>query len=676
MALVKIQVRRDTAANWTSVNPVLSAGEPGLETDTGRVKYGNGTQNWSTLPYSTPQLSDAAPSPVGNDLMSASEDETPLGPGTSLLVSRADHTHRLPYNARFNNLLVDGNFTAGDLTVAGSLFGGKHTHAASDVIGLTGIVDSRVAQSIKAGSNITVTTNATAGTVTISAPESTAPVRSVNGQTGDVSLTPANIGAASTAHVHRATTDLIDFPSVTGNAGKVLATDGSTLSWTAGGTGVLDGDRGDIVVSGSGSTWTFDKSVVSDFSRTVLANTNASSFCLSAGAATKTHTHAVADVTGLQAALDGKQASGSYATLVNGKVPEAQLPAFVDEIIEVANFAALPATGVADVIYITTNNSKAWRWGGTAYWEIVASPGNTDAVPEGTTNLYHTTTRAAAAAPVQTVAGRTGAITLSASDISGLSAVATTGDYASLTGRPSLALVATTGSYNDLTNKPTIPPAYSLLPATPSLLGGIKVGSGLSVTVDGTLSSTSGSYTLPVATDKVLGGVKQGSNVTIDAQGVISVASPVTSLPANSIVGLAKVATTGAYADLASTKHSHSILTDITDFPSLAGNTGKILSTNGSALSWITAPTGGGGGGDPYVLPQATDSVLGGVKIGSGINVSSGTISATASSVGAVASNITGIGSASAISNIVKITQAGYDALATKNASTLYIIVG
>jgi hypothetical protein len=46
-----IKLRRDTAANWTSVNPVLAAGEAGLETDTGLLKYGNGTSAWAALSY-------------------------------------------------------------------------------------------------------------------------------------------------------------------------------------------------------------------------------------------------------------------------------------------------------------------------------------------------------------------------------------------------------------------------------------------------------------------------------------------------------------------------------------------------------------------------------------------------------------------------------------------------
>ena len=47
----KIQLRRDLAASWTSSNPILAQGEPGLETDTGKIKYGNGTTHWADLDY-------------------------------------------------------------------------------------------------------------------------------------------------------------------------------------------------------------------------------------------------------------------------------------------------------------------------------------------------------------------------------------------------------------------------------------------------------------------------------------------------------------------------------------------------------------------------------------------------------------------------------------------------
>jgi hypothetical protein len=49
--MTTIQLRRDTAANWTSVNPTLASGEPGYETDTGKFKIGNGSTAWASLAY-------------------------------------------------------------------------------------------------------------------------------------------------------------------------------------------------------------------------------------------------------------------------------------------------------------------------------------------------------------------------------------------------------------------------------------------------------------------------------------------------------------------------------------------------------------------------------------------------------------------------------------------------
>ena len=46
-----IQIRRDTAANWTSANTVLAQGELGAETDTSKIKIGNGSTAWNSLSY-------------------------------------------------------------------------------------------------------------------------------------------------------------------------------------------------------------------------------------------------------------------------------------------------------------------------------------------------------------------------------------------------------------------------------------------------------------------------------------------------------------------------------------------------------------------------------------------------------------------------------------------------
>ena len=54
----KIQMRRDSAANWKSVNPILLVGEWALETDTKKMKIGDGSTAYNSLPYSTVQDSD------------------------------------------------------------------------------------------------------------------------------------------------------------------------------------------------------------------------------------------------------------------------------------------------------------------------------------------------------------------------------------------------------------------------------------------------------------------------------------------------------------------------------------------------------------------------------------------------------------------------------------------
>lgn len=49
---IRIQLRNDTAENWTNTNPVLLQGEMGVEIDTKKIKIGNGTDHWTTLKYS------------------------------------------------------------------------------------------------------------------------------------------------------------------------------------------------------------------------------------------------------------------------------------------------------------------------------------------------------------------------------------------------------------------------------------------------------------------------------------------------------------------------------------------------------------------------------------------------------------------------------------------------
>jgi hypothetical protein len=125
--------------------------------------------------------------------------------------------------------------------------------------------------------------------------------------------------------------------------------------------------------------------------------------------------------------LNTKQPLGNYATLVAGLVPASQLPSYVDDILEYANLASFPNNGEIGKIYVARDNNNIYRWSGSSYVEISASPGTTDAVPEGVSNKYYTDNRAKAAAPVQSVSGRIGDISLTKVDVN-LSNVDNTSD--------------------------------------------------------------------------------------------------------------------------------------------------------------------------------------------------------------------------------------------------------
>jgi hypothetical protein len=100
----KIQLRRDTAANWTSANPTLASGELGFETDTGKFKIGNAAGTaWTSLSYAAATAySDLTGTPAAYTLPTATT--SVLGgvkvDGTSITISggviSATYSYSLP----------------------------------------------------------------------------------------------------------------------------------------------------------------------------------------------------------------------------------------------------------------------------------------------------------------------------------------------------------------------------------------------------------------------------------------------------------------------------------------------------------------------------------------------------------------------------------------------------
>ena len=98
MSTVRIQVRRGTASQWTSVNPILAAGEMGVESDTNLFKFGNGTSTWTALAYAN--NSDVAIAEISQDAIN-----TALSMGSGLTKSYNDGTNTI-------EITVDSNIVA------------------------------------------------------------------------------------------------------------------------------------------------------------------------------------------------------------------------------------------------------------------------------------------------------------------------------------------------------------------------------------------------------------------------------------------------------------------------------------------------------------------------------------------------------------------------------------
>jgi hypothetical protein len=257
---------------------------------------------------------------------------------------------------------------------------------------------------------------------------------------------------------------------------------------------------------------------------------------------------------------------------VNGKILSSQLPSYVDDVLEYVNLAAFPATGETGKIYIAQDSNKTYRWSGTAYVEISASL----ALGETSSTAYR---------------GDRGKIAYDHSQtehqtiINGTGFVKANGKTLSYDNNSySLASHNHSGVYEPVLGNPA---------ANGYLLSSTTAGA----------RSWVAPYSLPTASASVLGGVKIGTNVSI-ASGVISVHNPVTIGTANGlslstqVLSLA-LATTAANGALSATDKTYiDLLKTFFEYDS-TNNAIKALKSFYSTgeLSAYGIGSGGSGGG-------------------------------------------------------------------------------
>jgi hypothetical protein len=310
-----------------------------------------------------------------------------------------------------------------------------------------------------------------------------------------------------------------------------------------------------------------------------------------------------------------KNANNGYAGLDSaGKVASAQLPSYVDDVVEAANYEALPATGETGKIYVTLDINKTFRWSGSAYVEIAASPGTTDNVPEGTTNQYFTTTRARGAFSAST------GITITDG------AVATTiTQYTDTAARGAISVTDAGGDGSASYNSSTGVITYTG-PGTTDYRAAFTAGTGITIT-DGVVASTitDTNTTYGISAETATGGVNlrltgsdastdnvklaQGSNITItrtdadtitiagSAGGISDVVADTTPQLGGSldVNGQSIVSVSNGNITLAPNGTGR-VSIDGVLWPAADGTNGQVLTTNGSgSASWATASGGGNG---------------------------------------------------------------------------------
>ena len=252
-----------------------------------------------------------------------------------------------------------------------------------------------------------------------------------------------------------------------------------------------------------------------------------------------------------------KGSPNGVATLDGGgKIPSGQLPSYVDDVVEYSTLGGFPATGVAGILYIALDTNKQYRWAGSTYQQITSGA-------------------------VDSVAGKTGVITLTSSDV-GLGSVDNTSD------------------------------------ANKNVLSATKWTTGRTLTIGSTGKTVDGLGNVSWSLAEVIG--SQSANTVLIAPNG-SVGTPTFRALVSADIPTLNQNTTGSAGSVIASEiiKFDTGTTEGTDLYTFNGSTSKtidIKAGSGITFSKVAGAITISGTGS-YTLPSGTSTTLGGIKLAS-----------------------------------------------------------
>ena len=361
----RLKLKKDTAANWESKNPILRDGEQiFVITAAGetRVKVGDGTKTYTQLPFTDESL---------RTLVGTKADKTTTITAGNGLTGGGDlSANRTISHADTSSV---SNVTANGRKYITGLTFDDYGHVTGTTTGTETVTDTGATKVSVSGSGNAVTTasyDASTRTITLtkgatynnySLPVATSSALGGVKSGTDITVdSSGNVSVSNDSHSHsNSTITSVDASKVSSGTLAAARLPAATTS-AQGAMSAADKVKLDGIETGANkytlpvATLSALGGVKSGTDITVDSSGNVS-------VVNDSHTHSDSTITSLD------------ASKLTGTIPSSILPSYVDDVIECNNLDSFPLTGETGKIYVDLSTNLTYRWSGTQYVEISPS---------------------------------------------------------------------------------------------------------------------------------------------------------------------------------------------------------------------------------------------------------------------------------------------------------------